>query len=269
MYTPFQKNYTVIEDIFPTENTDMTGYGKMGKYNSNRIIPAYDAVVAPPVATQYINMLEQQNPGVQSVNTPYGNVLIPRQTSFENNIQNANSTLNQYSQFTVQPPFAGGIPNLKNALQRDSSIVMYPSGYFDANYPPNLQNYINTYTSGNNYTNGSMPYSQPVYHDFSQVTSNMPNMPSQPSLASPASMANPYTMNKETKEPFGYGVPHHMMGTSGMRCLDIYDHVKMCPHCAYYFKQDNRIWIITLVTIVLVFCTIIYLLHKGAIKTTN
>ncbi len=136
----FQQNrplFTVLEDIFPLEPVQENNYGQMADYNSNRIIPSYDARVPPPPSQQYINRIQHEYPNARSVNGMY----LPRSTSYAAISQQQMEPFVQYGQFTVPPGFAGGLPYMKNAIREDQNIIMNPYGNIA---PPVLENSLNT-----------------------------------------------------------------------------------------------------------------------------
>jgi hypothetical protein len=152
-------NFTILEDIFPLQNVKENYYGEMGPYNSNRIIPSYDAVVPPPPAAQFINNLEMQYPNAQQVN----GVFLPRSTNFEAIARQQIQPEIQYGQFTVPPGFAGGLPYLKNAIRSDIPVVMNPLGIPSSPVlsTPALQQPLSVY-----------PYDHKTLTDFKTVPQN-------------------------------------------------------------------------------------------------
>ena len=238
MFRPNTSTFTIIDDVFPNlEDVSMTNYGKMPNYNSNRIIPSYVEQVPPNIAQQYINKLENEYPNNTSVNTPYGNVLLPRQTSFQYNSMQQNAPIQQYGQFTVQPPFAGAIPMLKNAINADTSIPMYQSGYFNP-YPYPVQPYVNTYLGGNNYATAGV---------------HMPQMYDLQNYSQPQS--------NNVKEHFRFG-GEESKDEVKIGCKDIANHLDGCKYCKEMYKTNNRLFLILIGILVLMFITIIYLIQR-------
>jgi hypothetical protein len=240
MFRPNTSTFTIIDDVFPNlEDVSMTNYGKMPNYNSNRIIPSYVEQVPPNIAQQYINKLENEYPNNNSVNTPYGNVLLPRQTSFQYNSMQQNAPIQQYGQFTVQPPFAGAIPMLKNAINADTSIPMYQSGYFNP-YPYQVQPYVNSYLGGNNYATAGV---------------HMPQMYDLQNYSQPKS--------NNVKEYFRFrGDESEKNKETVTNCKDISNHLAMCEYCQKLFKPNYTIFYIIILILVLMFITIIYLIQR-------
>lgn len=242
MFRPNTSTFTIIDDVFPNlEDVSMTNYGKMPNYNSNRIIPSYVEQVPPNIAQQYINKLENEYPNNTSVNTPYGNVLLPRQSSFQYNSMQQNAPIHQYGQFSVQPPFAGGIPMLKNAINADTSIPMYPSGYFNP-YPYQVQPYVNGYLGGSNYATNGM--NMPIISDLQNYIQPVQNV-SEPFRF----RAEPEKADSEKEE-------------GKISCKDITKHLEVCKHCEQLLKTNYRIFYIVILVLVLMFITIIYLIQR-------
>jgi hypothetical protein len=216
-------NYTVLEEIFPLEPVPDTNYGAMGPYNSNRIIPAYDKFVRPSAAQQYINSLRDQHPSEQIVN----GMVLPRTTSFQQNVQQQMAPVMQYAQYTPNPPFVSGIPYMNNALANDKPVIMQPNGYISPAMP---------------------------YYGYSQP----PQQQSQP--------AEPTEKKVESfrHRCFSCGQTECKCNirSSGLTCDEIMRHLNNCPLCARYFGTNNRIWVILIFMIVLMFCITLYLLQK-------
>jgi hypothetical protein len=215
--------FTVIEDIFPLENYPQNNYAEMPQYNSNRTIPAFNSVVPPPPAAQFINNLEKQNPGQRVVNGVY----LPRTTSFIQNSIAQTAPINQYSQFTIQPPFAGGLPYLKNALQQDKNIVMNPYGY-----PGPVV-----------YANDSMQH----------PLSSYPNM--YPDVRD--------WRVEQPKQEENFRFNANPTNSSSVDCTTILHHCMNCEHCKKLLSCDNRTNMAILILLVLLFVTVLYLMNKG------
>ena len=119
--------FTVLEDLYPLQHTQPTNYGELPDYNSNRIIPDYHYKTRPSPSQQYLNYLNQYPDVARNKN-----IILPRETSFADM---SPPIYPQYSQFTVQPPFAGGIPYLKNARAADNEYKMSPNGTYPVTSP--------------------------------------------------------------------------------------------------------------------------------------
>ncbi len=125
------KNFTIIEDV-TTCNTMLPpgtqSQYPMAPYNSNNLIPSYKNATCPPPAQQYVNNLMNKNPGATSIEDIYQNatMYLPRQQSFSSNVINYNKTQPQYALLFANPPFAGSVPPMKNAVVADVSIPMIP-----------------------------------------------------------------------------------------------------------------------------------------------
>lgn len=220
MFNQTKPLFTVLEDIYPLEPVPMNNYAKMSYYNSNRIIPAFDQAVPPKPAQQYINHLEKIYPHTQQVNGIY----LPRQTSFQQDAINQTRPLNQFSQFTIQPPFAGGLPYMKNAIINDANVIMNPLGYPVAPVvsTPELEQSLSPYPFYNPKAVGSDL--QPINQD-------------------------------KNKESFRYN-------NTSLDCSSCMQHVLNCPTCMQRFKCEQTIWIILIVMLILMFSVILYLLHN-------
>ena len=110
---------------------DRMSYSAMGPYNSNRVIPAYNYVVGASPAQMAINQAQRsQNvltdlKGNRFVVGPGGELMtLPRETSFEANVNAQQRGLVQYGEFNPYPGWAGGKPRLQNAVASDQSIAM-------------------------------------------------------------------------------------------------------------------------------------------------
>ena len=125
------QNYTVLDDVFscqtqlPPSNIRDT---PMPPYNSNGVFPAYHQAVCPPYAQQGLMNLQAQG------YTPNNNVYVANnqpsyQTFVDGYLQQAP---NMYSTNFQYPPFAGSVPEMKNARAADASVAInmplpYPS----------------------------------------------------------------------------------------------------------------------------------------------
>jgi len=150
------KNWTMIEDI-PMSKTCTTILPPntqspqwMPNYNSNAIIPSYNNAVCPSSAQQFINnvnttmnasqsfMQVTNQPGMPSGMipiTPYpiasaltiGHTVLPTRTVAPSDIvASNNAALVQYSVNMPNPPFAGSIPPMQNAVYNDVTVPMVP-----------------------------------------------------------------------------------------------------------------------------------------------
>jgi len=185
--------FTVLEDLYPLEHTQPYNYGELPDYNSNRIIPDYHYKTRPSPSQQYLNYIRQYPDVARS-----HNLLLPRETSFA---EQSKPVAPQYSQFTVQPPFAGGIPYLKNAKAVDTPYAMSPNGIYPVTSPS----------------------------DFKTIQ----------------------------REPF-----HFTNGGESITCDAVLTHIRNCKGCLSLLQCDNRVWMVLLCTVILMFCIIIYLITK-------
>jgi len=236
----FQQNkplFTVLEDIFPLEPVRQNNYGQMGYYNSNRVIPSYDAAVPPVQAQQYLNRVEHEYPDAKIVNGMY----LPRSTSYAAVSQQQTSPLVQYSQFTVPPGFAGGLPYMKNALREDKNIVMNPYG--DVTAPvlasPELQQPLSVYPYHPQSNN--MDWKNLGYYTNNNIKSDL----SQPEGFR---FTNPTTSSQ-----------------SELSCDEIRSHIFNCSMCQKFYSYERKLWITIIIMIIVVFLTIIYLLERRKI----
>lgn len=127
---PSYKDYTLIEDVMTCQTALPPGtadFTSMPQYNSNGLFPAYHQAVCPPPAQQALNNFVS-NPK----KLPRNQMLVPQQLM---NQQNYQQLVNQYNAANPQfdttfqyPPFAGAVPNMKNARRSDQSIPM-PEGF--------------------------------------------------------------------------------------------------------------------------------------------
>ncbi len=122
-FNPYQPHSRFIDDRM--------SYSAMGPYNSNRLIPAYNYVVGASPAQMAINEAQRsQNiltdlKGNRFVVGPGGQLMtLPRETSFESNVNAQQRGLVQYGEFNPYPGWAGGKPRLENAVASDQSIAM-------------------------------------------------------------------------------------------------------------------------------------------------
>ena len=229
-------NFTVLEDVFPLQPVAQNNYAEMSpSYNSNRIIPAYDAVVPPPPATQYIENLQRQYPDAVYAQGLY----LPRSTSYDKVSREQTAPMVQYGQFTFPPGFAGGLPYMKNAIMEDKNIVMNPYGGVGpvVQSSPQLQKPLSMY-----------PMNSPDITDwknlgmYGQFQTQQPLQPPQPLQPVESFRFE----NKEKK----------------IDCGDISDHLRVCSKCRDLFSCDKKTYFVIMIMIVLVFCTILYLLQR-------
>ena len=122
-FQPSYQNYTMIEDVMSCQTalpygTDIST--SMPAYNSNGIIPAYHQAVCPSSAQQGFTNLLQHPP------TP--NMYIPQQyqtgVNFQQTVNQWNAANPQYQSTFYYPPFAGSVPEMKNARASDRTIPM-------------------------------------------------------------------------------------------------------------------------------------------------
>lgn len=190
--------FTVLEDVFPLEHTQPYNYGELPEYNSNRVIPDYHYKTRPSPSQQYLNYLHQYPDAARAEG-----VILPRTDSFYHTSRQQTSPIMQTSQFTVQPPFAGGIPYLKNARAVDTMYPMSSNGVYPVNSPSDFQ------TIGR----------------------------------------EPFHFNTSTSTP--------------LTCEVILTHIRNCKECSKLLRCDNRIWIVLICVILLMFCITIYLLQRN------
>ena len=231
-------NFTVLEDVFPLQPVAQNNYAAMSpSYNSNRIIPAYDAVVPPPPATQYIENLQRQYPDAVYAQGLY----LPRSTSYDKVSREQTAPMVQYGQFTFPPGFAGGLPYMKDAIMEDKNIVMNPYGSVGpvVQASPELQKPLSMYPMNSpditDWNNLGMYKPHPKYHQHHQH--HQMQLPQSESFR---------FENKEKK----------------IDCGDISDHLRVCSKCRDLFSCDKRTYFVIMIMIVLVFCTILYLMHR-------
>jgi hypothetical protein len=233
-----QANFTVLEDIFPLNKVAQNNYGMMSpSYNSNPIIPAYDAAVPPSPATQYIENLQRQYP-----NAVYAQgMLLPRSTSYDKVSREQTAPMVQYGQFTFPPGFAGGLPYMKDAIMEDKSIVMNPFGEVGpvVQSTPSLQKPLSMY-----------PMNPPNITDWNNL-----GMYGQ-TVSEPRS--NMESMMSEKRNP----VESFRYQNKSIDCGDIDDHLKVCSRCNGYFRCDNKTYLVLMIMMMLVFLTIFYLLQR-------
>lgn len=189
--------FTVLEDVFPLEHTQPYNYGELPEYNSNRIIPDYHYKTRPSPSQQYLSYLHQYPDVARSQD-----VILPRTDSFYHNRMQQVSPIFQTSQFTVQPPFAGGLPYLKDARA------------VDAPYPMS--------------TNGVYPI-----------------------------VGNPSDFKTVGKEHFRFTT------NPAITCETVLTHIRNCKECSKLLRCDNRIWIVLICVLILMFCITIYLLQRN------
>jgi len=133
---PSYQNWTEIEDIYSCQTAlpAQTQLSYMPAYNSNGTIPAYHQAVCPNGAQQALMNLTRNPP-------PY-NVLVPPQQvygySFASDVAAYNAANPQYGQTYTNPPFAGGVPLMKNAKAQDVSTPMV-EGYQAPPQQPSIQ----------------------------------------------------------------------------------------------------------------------------------
>ena len=100
-------------------------YGQMGQYNSNY---TQNLPLPSPPADAWVNKVAPTAEKVSDINsvvqTPNGPVLMPRQMSLERTARNQQKGIYQYGELQSQPPFAGAVPMLKNAVRNDKAIPM-------------------------------------------------------------------------------------------------------------------------------------------------
>ncbi len=222
-------NFTVLEDVFPLQSVAQNNYAAMPpSYNSNRIIPAYDAMVPPPPATQYIENLQREYPDAVYAQGLY----LPRSTSYDKVSREQTAPMVQYGQFVYPPGFAGGLPYMKDAIMEDKSIVMNPYGGVGpvVQATPALQKPLSMYpmnpVNSNDWKNLGM-YGQPELKIEKPVESFRYN-------------------NKE----------------KGIDCGDISDHLRVCNRCREMFSCDKKTYFVIMIMIILLFCTILYLMQR-------
>jgi hypothetical protein len=223
----FQQNrplFTVLEDIFPLEPVQQNNYGQMPSYNSNRIIPSYDAIVPPVSSQQYIDRIQAEYPNAKSYNGMY----LPRSTSYAAVSQAQMEPYVQYGQFTVPPGFAGGLPYMKNAIREDQNIIMNPYGEV---VQPVLASPTNT---------------NKIVNDWNQVGM----------YPKPTTLYQP--------EGFRYinGSKPQSESETGITCNDVKMHMLTCSGCQRLYSYERKLWITIIIMIVLVFLIIIYLLER-------
>lgn len=119
---PVYKDYTMIEDIATCQTAlppGTSGGYSMPEYNSNAIIPGYNAAVCPSNLQQtYLNL---SRPGM----LPYDQYLVPnQQRSFQHYVNKYNAQYPQYNTAFEYPPFAGAVPSMRNARATDQTLPM-------------------------------------------------------------------------------------------------------------------------------------------------
>jgi hypothetical protein len=121
---PFEgsyKDFTLIEDVLSCQTALPPGTGEMGSmpmYNSSGIIPSYHQSVCPNTAQQGFNNL--------ATGVPPNNMYVPSPYITGQNLGNVSAQFNasnpQYNTAYPYPPFAGSVPNLKDAIATDRSF---------------------------------------------------------------------------------------------------------------------------------------------------
>jgi hypothetical protein len=103
----------------------MTNYGQMGQYNSN-YTQALPLPSPPPNA--WVNEVQAGATPVSPINkvvqTRDGTVYMPREASLESVARAQQKPIYQYGELQSQPPFAGAVPMLKNAVKNDKPVPM-------------------------------------------------------------------------------------------------------------------------------------------------
>ena len=231
-------NFTVLEDIFPLQPVAQNNYAAMPpSYNSNRIIPAYDAVVPPPPATQYIENLQRQYPDAVYAKGLY----LPRSTSYDKVSKHQTAPMVQYGQFTFPPGFAGGLPYMKDAIMEDKNIVMNPYGDVGpvVQSSPQLQKPLSMY-----------PMDSPDITDWKNL-----GMYNQPQIHH--QMHNPHhkfgqKMNHKQPHPQPQPVESFRFENKEKKidCGDISDHLRVCSKCKSLFTCDNKTYLVIMIMIV-------------------
>ncbi len=239
-------NFTVLEDIFPLEPVRQNNYAAMSpSYNSNRIIPAYDAVVPPPPATQYIENLQREYPNAVYAQGLY----LPRSTSYDKVSRDQTAPMVQYGQFTFPPGFAGGLPYMKDAIMEDKNIVMNPYGEIGpvVQATPQLQKPLSMYpmnppdiTDWNNLGMYGQPQFQNIYQQHKMQQQKKQNQQQQ-------SPVETFRFNNTPKN---------------IDCGDVNEHLRVCSRCRSLSSCDNKTYLVIMIMMVLVFCTILYLLQR-------
>lgn len=123
---PSYKDYTLIEDVLSCQTVLPPGtgdYTSLPEYNSNGIFPSYHQAVCPPAAQQALNNFVAQ-PKKLSRNQ----MLVPQQLldhkSYQQVVNRYNAANPQYDTTYQYPPFAGSVPNMKQARLSDQTIPM-------------------------------------------------------------------------------------------------------------------------------------------------
>ena len=118
------QNWTMIEDVFNCQTAlpNQTQLSYMPSYNSNGIIPAYHQATCPAPAQQAL-MNMQRKPLYPS--RPQQDIFVPQQQQpFASEVALYNQAVPQYGQAYQYPPFAGSVPNLKDARTNDTAIPL-------------------------------------------------------------------------------------------------------------------------------------------------
>ncbi len=123
---PSYKDYTLIEDVLSCQTALPPGTGEftsMPQYNSNGIFPSYHQAVCPPPAQQALN-----NFIARPKKLPRNQMLVPQQLlnqqSYQDVVNQYNAANPQFDTTFQYPPFAGSVPNMKNARRSDQTIPM-------------------------------------------------------------------------------------------------------------------------------------------------
>ena len=110
---------------------DRMAYSAMGPYNSNRTIPSFQHTIGASPAQQAIQMAQQsQNVvtdgrGNRYVQMPDGQMMVlPRQHSAEAVSNAQKRQQDMYGTFPYPPQYAGGVPDLQNAVTSDQSVML-------------------------------------------------------------------------------------------------------------------------------------------------
>jgi hypothetical protein len=132
------QNWTMIEDVMSCQTAlpATTQLSYMPPYNSNGLIPAYHQAVCPNRAEQaLINLTRNPLPPQQNIYVP------PQQLFGQSYQQQVDQYHQQYPPYTTalpNPPFAGSVPNMKNAKAQDVAVPLV-EGYTPPRQPSQSQ----------------------------------------------------------------------------------------------------------------------------------
>jgi hypothetical protein len=197
---------TPIQNIYPLNSPPSGSYAPMPLYNSNYVANPVNYTVPPSIPQKFINQYTGSY-----VNTPAGPIAVPRQIPPSDYSDSQQRALNYYGTFSRYPPYAGAVPDMKNAIAQDGSVAM--------NEPRDLRRMDPRMDSG--------------MHD---------------------------ERLDEMRGEFREGYQGHRF--YDYDCIRVLRHLSSCPMCMRHFKCDNRVYIIMILSLVLLFVIVLFLILK-------